>query len=126
LLLGISIIPQTSEELLYFITKRIPYLCGFWRFANAYSVLHVRRAEIADIFRKMCRAVKSNGVLYASFKYGEFEGERNGRYFTDMTEETMMEILKDIPEMTVEKHWITGDVRAGRGDERWLNIILRK
>lgn len=43
-----------------------------------------------------------------------------------MTEETMMEILKDIPEMTVEKHWITGDVRAGRGDERWLNIILRK
>ena len=74
----------------------------------------------------MCRAVKSNGVLYASFKYGEFEGERNGRYFTDMTEETRLEILKDIPEMTVEKHWITGDVRAGRGDERWLNIILRK
>ena len=36
MLLGISIIPQTSEELLYFITKRIPYLCGFWRFANAY------------------------------------------------------------------------------------------
>lgn len=36
MLLDISIIPQTSEELFYFITKRIPYLCGFWRFANAY------------------------------------------------------------------------------------------
>ncbi len=36
MLLDISIIPQTSEELFYFVTKRIPYLCGFWRFANAY------------------------------------------------------------------------------------------
>ena len=37
MLLDISIIPQTSEELFYFVTKRIPYLCGFWRFANAYN-----------------------------------------------------------------------------------------
>ena len=37
MLLDISIIPQTSEELFYFVTKRIPYLCGFWRFANAYE-----------------------------------------------------------------------------------------
>ena len=36
MLLEISIIPQTSEELFYFVTKRIPYLCGFWRFANDY------------------------------------------------------------------------------------------
>ena len=34
MLFDISIIPQTSEELFYFVTKRIPYLCGFWRFAN--------------------------------------------------------------------------------------------
>lgn len=111
------------KHMLFHELEEVEAYDGVWACA---SVLHVRRAEIADIFRKMCRAVKSNGVLYASFKYGEFEGERNGRYFTDMTEETMLEILKDIPEMTVEKHWITGDVRAGRGDERWLNIILRK
>ncbi len=36
LLLDISILSQTSEESFYFVTKRIPYLCGFWRFANAY------------------------------------------------------------------------------------------
>ena len=24
-----------GKELFYFVTKRIPYLCGFWRFANA-------------------------------------------------------------------------------------------
>lgn len=31
-----SILPQTSEEMFYFETKNIPYLCGFRRFANTY------------------------------------------------------------------------------------------
>lgn len=35
----------------------------------------------------MVRALKNNGIIYTSFKYGTFEGERNGRYFTDMNEE---------------------------------------
>lgn len=61
-----------------------------------------------------------------SFKYGDYEGERNGRYFTDMTENSMKEMLANFPELEVEKQWITGDVRDGRGDERWLNMILRK
>lgn len=37
MLLDNSILPQTCEALLYFIPKSIPYLCGFWRFANAYG-----------------------------------------------------------------------------------------
>ena len=30
------------------------------------------------------------------------------------------------PKLSVEKQWITGDVRVGRGDERWMNVILKK
>lgn len=74
----------------------------------------------------MCDALKSTGVIYTSFKYGEFEGERNGRYFTDFMEDTFREFMKGIPELTIEEYWITDDVRPGRGDERWLNLILRK
>ena len=96
---------------------------GIWACA---SILHVKRAELPDILQKMCKATKKNGIIYVSFKYGNFEGERNGRYFTDMTEETMEELLIHVPELKIEKQWITGDVRAGRGDERWLNMILRK
>ena len=96
---------------------------GIWACA---SILHVKREELPEIIRKMSLAAKANGIIYLSFKYGDFEGERNGRYFTDMTEESMAELLVDFPEFTVEKQWITGDVRAGRGDERWLNMILRK
>ena len=96
---------------------------GIWACA---SVLHVRREELTEIIRKMCVATKRNGIIYLSFKYGNFEGERNGRYFTDMTEISMAKLLLDFPELKVEKQWITGDVRDGRGDEQWLNMILRK
>ena len=96
---------------------------GIWACA---SILHVKRAELPDILQKICKATKKNGIIYVSFKYGNFEGERNGRYFTDMTEETMEDLLVHVSELKIEKQWITGDVRAGRGDERWLNMILRK
>ncbi len=96
---------------------------GIWACA---SILHVKKVELPDIVRKMSLATKENGIMYVSFKYGDYEGERNGRYFTGMTEISMKELLGDFPELEVEKQWITGDVRAGRGDERWLNVILRK
>lgn len=96
---------------------------GIWACA---SILHVKSEELPEIIRKMSLATIANGIIYLSFKYGDFEGERNGRYFTDMTEESMAELLVGFPELRVEKQWITGDVRDGRGDKRWLNMILRK
>ena len=96
---------------------------GIWACA---SILHVKKAELPDIIRKRSLATKENGIIYVSFKYGDYEGERNGRYFTDMTEISMKELLAAFPELVVEKQWVTDDVRAGRGDERWLNMILGK
>ena len=96
---------------------------GIWACA---SMLHLRREELPEVFRKMYRALKPGGILYVSFKYGDFEGERNGRYFTDMTEETAEELLESVPELKIKERWVSGDVRAGRGAEKWLNMILRR
>ena len=96
---------------------------GIWACA---SILHLRREELPEVFRKMYRALKPGGILYVSFKYGDFEGERNGRYFTDMTEETAEELLESVPELKIKERCVTGDVRAGRGAEKWLNMILRR
>ena len=96
---------------------------GIWACA---SILHVKREELPEIIRKMSLAVKANGIIYLSFKYGDFEGERNGRYFTDMTEETFAKLIQDMDELEIEEQWITSDVRPGRGEEKWLNLILRK
>lgn len=96
---------------------------GIWACS---SILHLPKKELLPVIRKMCDALKDNGVIYTSFKYGDFEGERNGRYFTDFTEDTFDKFIKVIPELTIEEEWITSDVRPGRGEERWLNLILRK
>lgn len=96
---------------------------GIWACS---SILHLPPDELRDVLHKMAVALKENGIIYTSFKYGVFSGERNGRYFTDMTEVSFSELLTKVPELTVEEQWITGDVRPGRGEEKWLNLILRK
>ena len=96
---------------------------GIWACS---SILHLPKQELLPVIQKMCIALKDNGVIYTSFKYSNFEGERNGRYFTDFMEDTFREFIKVIPELTVEDQWITLDVRPGRGEEKWLNLILRK
>lgn len=102
---------------------------GIWACA---SLLHVSSEELPEIFRIAKRALKPEGVIYASFKYGIFEGERNGRFFTDVTLEAFEKILPEINRMDdrykleLKENWITCDVRESRGDEKWLNLILKK
>ena len=96
---------------------------GIWACS---SILHLSKESLKDVLKKMIAALKEHGIIYTSFKYGTFEGERNGRFFTDFTEETFREFVADVDGIRIEEMWITGDVRPGRGDERWLNLILRK
>lgn len=96
---------------------------GIWACS---SILHLRKSELTDVIRKMAAALKPGGVIYTSFKHGHFEGERNGRYFTDFTSEDFNEFLKKIDALSLEEQWITSDVRPGRGEEKWLNLILRR
>lgn len=96
---------------------------GIWACA---SVLHLPYEELRAVLAKMAAALKENGVIYVSFKYGEFEGWRNGRYFTDMTEDGVRRLVEETQGMSVEEIWVTADVREGRGDERWVNGVGRK
>lgn len=95
---------------------------GIWACS---SILHLPYGELKDVMGKMARALKPQGIVYTSFKYGEFEGERNGRYFTDMTEERLDGLIKETAVFVLVDEWVTTDVRPGRGDEKWLNILLR-
>lgn len=67
------------------------------------SILHLSYQELADVFQKMKVALKANGLIYTSFKYGEFEGERNGRYFIDMTEERIGKLLVGIEGLEISE-----------------------
>lgn len=96
---------------------------GIWACS---SILHLSVNELVDVMKKMVLALKEQGIIYTSFKYGTFVGERNGRYFTDMTEEIFADFIKQIENIIVVEQWITADARPKRGDEKWLNLILRK
>ena len=74
----------------------------------------------------MLKALKNEGIIYTSFKYGVYEGMRNGRYFIDFAETSLKKYIADIDNVEIAALWITGDVRPGRGDEKWLNLILQK
>lgn len=111
------------KEMLFQELDAINQYDGIWACS---SILHLPKKELLPVIQKMCEALKDNGIIYTSFKYGDFEGERNGRYFTDFTEKTFREVIEKVPELTIEEHWITSDVRLGRGEEKWLNLLLRK
>lgn len=96
---------------------------GIWACS---SILHLPKWELKAVFEKMIYALKEEGYIYTSFKHGDFEGERNGRYFTDFTIDTFTEFIQDINGLKIVDYWITGDVRPGRGEEKWLNLLLQK
>lgn len=96
---------------------------GIWACA---SLLHISSDQLPSILVKAAEALKPNGILYCSFKYGDFEGWRNGRYFTDRTEESLRNTVKDIPSLEPVRMWISSDVRKERNSEQWLNALFRK
>jgi SAM-dependent methyltransferase len=94
---------------------------GIWACA---SLLHVPSVELNDVFKRCYKSLKKNGIMYCSFKYGEFEGIRKERFFVDLNEQSFKEYIKDTG-FVIKEMLITKDVRPDR-TESWLNVILEK
>ncbi|AEM74824.1 LOW QUALITY PROTEIN: Methyltransferase type 11 [Caldicellulosiruptor acetigenus 6A] len=91
------------------------------------SLLHVRRDKISSILYKIYRALKLNGVLYSSFKYGDKEEYRcDGRFFNYYDEKSFNELIKKLGYFDILEILITNDVRKDRENEKWLNVIVKK
>lgn len=88
------------------------------------SLLHVPQAELVLVMAHLACQLRGGGLFYCSFKYGEGEISRDGRHFTQLDEAGLMTLLRDLPLQIIES-WQTADLRPGRQDERWLNVLLR-
>lgn len=140
---GTAVVQKRFEEV-----DAVETYDGIWCCA---SLLHISEAELPDVMTRLAIALKPNGIWYLSFKYGRGEREKDGRRFTDMDVAGLQKLIDGVnalgaqtlaenkPLMTTEADsrknrfaletahlWQTGDLRAGRGDEIWLNAILRK
>ena len=95
---------------------------GIWACA---SLLHVPHSELESVFLRLHSALKPGGVLYASFKYGSGERERDGRRFTDMNKAGLDRLLNVVDGFSKVDVWTSEDRRPERAAEKWLNILLR-
>lgn len=88
------------------------------------SLLHVARDELPEVFARLARALKPEGILYCSFKYGRGERLEGRRRFTDLDEDGLAALLRSTPQLRLIESWQSTDLRAGREHQRWLNALI--
>ncbi|OBT13431.1 SAM-dependent methyltransferase [Vibrio sp. UCD-FRSSP16_10] len=112
----------TQSTFLDFTAKQNHY-DGIWACA---SLLHVAEDELQTTFVHLSQFLKSSGHFYCSFKLGDLERERNGRFFRDLTLCKLQDTIAATQVLEIQSWWETEDLRPGREHEKWLNAILKK
>lgn len=87
------------------------------------SLLHIPSTQLPTVIDKLKNALVDTGLMYMSFKSGDFEGERDGRYYTDMTSDRFSNLL--VNGLRIVEEWYSEDVMKNRTNT-WYNVILRK
>ncbi len=96
---------------------------GIWACA---SLLHISSNAFLKVGKKLYSALKNNGVIYMSFKAGEGNYKKDGRFFQCYNKNKIQKLIKEVGFSNEGNIWITKDVRSGREEEKWLNIIYIK
>lgn len=96
---------------------------GVW--ANA-CLLHVRRAELGGIMRKIHTALRPGGIFYASFKAGSAEGhDALGRFFNYPSKEWLRALYE-----TMSWQSVAVEEEIGSGYDKmptaWLHLTAVK
>jgi 2-polyprenyl-3-methyl-5-hydroxy-6-metoxy-1,4-benzoquinol methylase len=96
---------------------------GVWACA---SLLHVSENEIDNILDKVIMSIKPGGIIYMSFKYGDFSGIKDKRYFKYYNTKELKTLIGRHSEIEVIEIFRTPDYRKDRVDEQWINIFVKK
>lgn len=95
---------------------------GIWACA---SLLHVNRTEICDVINKLANALKKEGILYASFGYGDKEEFDSERYFNYFDESSWDKIMENRIRLKVIKKWKVENTNPNSKDY-WFHVLLKK
>ncbi len=92
---------------------------GIWACA---SLLHLTEAECQIVVDRLSKNLKPGGCFYMSFKMGEFEGERDDRFYRDLIEEDLYKITNMVDNLKVIVTFDTADVSRRL---IWVNAFLQ-
>jgi 2-polyprenyl-3-methyl-5-hydroxy-6-metoxy-1,4-benzoquinol methylase len=98
------------------------HFTGVWACA---SLLHLSFNDLPNVINSLITMLTPNGVFYASFKYGDSEREKHGRFFCDMNEQRWQAIFLQLENVILLQSWQTKDRRTDRKDI-WFNCLLKK
>ena len=96
---------------------------GIWACA---SLLHINKNATVDVYNKLLSALKIEGILYASYKYGTNTMVKEERYFNNYDENSFSEMIKNIKSLELIEFWTTLDLRQEGNNQKWLNILLKR
>ena len=96
---------------------------GIWACA---SLLHINKNATVDVYNKLLSALKIEGILYASYKYGINTMVKEERYFNNYDENSFSEMMKNIQSLEQIEFWTTLDLRQEGNNQKWLNILLKR
>ena len=94
---------------------------GIWACA---SLLHVPFNQLATLIEQLLSLLIADGVFYASFKHGDAEHVKDGRFFCDMNEKRWQDIIDNINQNIKYETWITLDNRPDNTTE-WFNVLMQ-
>ena len=93
---------------------------GIWACA---SLLHLTEAECQIVVERLSKNLKPGGCFYMSFKMGEFEGERDGRYYQDQIEKDMFKLTNIVDSLNVAYCYLSSEASRKL---LWTNGFLVK
>jgi SAM-dependent methyltransferase len=95
---------------------------GIWACA---SLLHVAEAELQHVIERLVAHLVPGGALYLSFKLGQGERVKDGRRFTDMTEDRLAALLDRSGAFGRPDIWRSMDCRPDRASDVWVNAVVK-
>jgi len=95
---------------------------GIWCSA---SLLHVPADELMDIFIKIKRALRVDGVWFMSFYSGSSEIYRGERFYHDMTTQKLSAYLEKLGDMKILELQETASLEKG-STITWIHCIAQK
>jgi len=116
----------TSQECLVLRFQEIQFQREFDAIWACASLLHVPKAEMSDVLRRLLAALRPNGVMYASFIEGE--GERtgaDGRLYNSYTAASLADLLGTIGMISEISSWKSDETSRQTDRAPGLNFLFR-
>ncbi len=98
---------------------------GIWACS---SILHVEKDELFNVLIKMIDALKTNGIIYTSFKIGTGYEIKENKYYNYLTKDEMIQILdKTRKKVKLIDYFETlSSTKRNAKNTIWGNFIIKK